>query len=855
MQKKPFCRFFLSGILVLLLVGTGTTNAQLVINEWSASNISNTADNFGNYEDWIELYNAGTSAVNLAGYHLSDKATNPTKWTFTSGSIAPNGLLLVWASGRNISTGPNYHTNFSLLQTKPKMIVLADPGGIILDSLTLRPAQKNHSRGRTTNGNTTWGVFTNPTPGANNSGAMQNYATKPSMSVAAGFYSSAQTVTISSPDPNITIYYTTDGSTPTTSSTQYTSPVNIAATTVLRAKAFSSTPSIPASFVESNTYFINVSHTVPVVSIFGDQIQTLMNGTQISPQTGLEFFDKNGVFKTESYGESNKHGNDSWSYPQRGIDFVSIDEYGYNYQLKNQFFTNSTRTGFKRVILKAAASDNYPFEDTSNPCHWGPNGQLNGCHIRDAYIAVLSENANLHLDSRKCTFTILFVNGQYWGVYDFREKVDDKDFTNYYYNQDTPDIEFLQTWGGTWEAYSPTVGQAQNDWNSFVNFVTSNNMALPANYNYVDSVYNVKSLADYMVLNSYVVCSDWLNWNTEWWRGLDTNGQHKKWAYCLWDEDATFGHYINWSNVPNTTVNADPCNPQSMGDPGGQGHIPVLNALLTNPTFKQYYISRFIDLSNTYFKCTYMQHVLDSMVAVIQPEMTNHCAKWGGSVTQWQQNVTDMKNWIDTRCQVLAQGLMNCYNLTGPYNLAVNVVPAGAGTVKINSITPGTYWYNGSYFGNINILFKANANSGYVFDYWEVNHDTVAATINDSNVTMMMTQGDTVIAHFRLNGNPPPPPPPNPNVEGEVSVPNAFSPNGDGNNDILFVLGNNVQHFELNIYNRWGQRVFTTTNQADGWDGTFKGQKLNNGVFAYSLVYTTYDGSQHQKKGNITLIR
>src|ERR1051326_8847832 len=141
---------------------------------------------------------------------------------------------------------------------------------------------------------------------------------------------------------------------------------------------------------------------------------------------------------------------------------------------------------------------------------------------------------------------------------------------------------------------------------------------------------------------------------------------------------------------------------------------------------------------------------------------------------------------------------MNCYNLTGPYNLAVNVVPAGAGTVKINSVTPGTYWYNGTYFGNINILFKANANSGYVFDYWEVNNDTVAATINDSNVVMMMTQGDTVIAHFRLNGNPPPPPPPNPNVEGEVSVPNAFSPNGDGNNDIIFVLGNNVQRFELN---------------------------------------------------------
>ena len=126
---------------------------------------------------------------------------------------------------------------------------------------------------------------------------------------------------------------------------------------------------------------------------------------------------------------------------------------------------------------------------------------------------------------------------------------------------------------------------------------------LPANYNYVDSVYNVKSLADYLVLNTYVVCSDWLVWNTEWWRGLDTAGSHKKWGYCLWDEDATFGHYIDYTGIGNNNPNANPCTPINLGDPGGQGHIPVLNALMTNPTFYQYYVSRFIDLSNTYFNC------------------------------------------------------------------------------------------------------------------------------------------------------------------------------------------------------------------------------------------------------------
>ena len=248
-----------------------------------------------------------------------------------------------------------------------------------------------------------------------------------------------------------------------------------------------------------------------------------------------------------------------------------------------------------------------------------------------------------------------------------------------------------------------------------------------------------------------------------------------------------------------------------------------------------------------------MQHVLDSMVALIAPEMTNHTGKWGGSVAQWSQNVIDTKNWIDQRCLLIQQGLDNCFTLTGPYPVVFDVMPPLSGAMKINSINQQVFSFSGNYYGNIDILLKAKANAGYTFDYWEYHHGTLLPTINDTAVALQVTQGDTVIAHFRLI-NPPPPPPPPP-VEGAVVVPTGFSPNGDGNNDILFVLGSDIEKFELNIYNRWGQRVFHTTDQANGWDGTFKGQKENNGVFAYSLVYTTFDKTEHSLKGNITLIR
>ncbi|MFN9955587.1 MAG: CotH kinase family protein, partial [bacterium] len=105
----------------------------------------------------------------------------------------------------------------------------------------------------------------------------------------------------------------------------------------------------------------------------------------------------------------------------------------------------------------------------------------------------------------------------------------------------------------------------------------THNMANPSDYNYVTGLYDATSLVDYVIANAITVCSDWLNYNTGWWRGMDPNGQHRRWGYILWDNDATFGHYINYTGIPNTGPYADPCDPEGLGlssDP--EGHIQVL---------------------------------------------------------------------------------------------------------------------------------------------------------------------------------------------------------------------------------------------------------------------------------------
>lgn len=724
--------------------------SQIKINEYSCANFT-INDNFGNPEDWIELYNPTASAVNLSGYYLSDAVNKPTKWQFGPGvSIPANGFLRIWASGRNINTGANLHTNFKLTQTKPEVIVLRDPALNIVDSIVLRATQKNHSYGRTTDGASAWNVFDTPTPNAsNNTSSPKTYCPRPVMSFTAGFYSSPISVAISVP-ANYTVHYTTNGATPTTADPVYSAPINISSTTVLRARAFSNNPNELPSFVESNTYFINVSHTVAVVSIFGDQIQNLLNGnSSLEPETGLEYFDVNHVFKTETYGTTNKHGNDSWSYPQRGIDFVSRDQYGYNYAVRNKLFPNKSRKEFQRIILKAAANDNYPFEcpAAGNPYAWGDPSLLDGAHIRDAFVQTLSQKAKLNLDERTWSPCVMYMNGQYWGVYEIREKVDDIDFTEYYYKADVEDsLYMLKTWGATWAEYGGSA--AISDWNNLKNFILSNNMAVPANYNYVDNLYDVKSLADYVILNSLALCSDWLNWNTIWWKGINAGSTQKKWKYALWDEDATFHHYINYTGIPNNNANADPCDPQSLPNPGGQGHIPILNALLQNPNFKQYYVMRYFDLLNSGLSCQRMVTVLDSMINLIAPEMTQHCNKWGGSYSAWYANYQALRNFILQRCDSVVNGFSSCYNTTGPFKIKVNVFPPNAGIVQVNSLLVNNFVWTANYPGNLNMIFKALPNSGFCFDKWEFQNHTPSPSITNDSITVNLTTTDSIVARF-----------------------------------------------------------------------------------------------------------
>lgn len=735
-------------ILILSAVCSVKGSAQVVINEFSASNLSQFQDDYQKYEDWLELYNPGPVAVNLTGYYLSDDSLNNLKWQFPSGaSVNANGFLRVWLSGRNQNSTP-YHTNFKLKQTKNsgEFVVFSDPSGVIVDYKKCKVTQLGHSYGRTLNGSASWSIFASPTPGASNnsSTAYDDYAKKASVSMPAGFYQNPVTIAISTNETNADIHYTLDGTLPTLSSPIYTTPISITTTTVLKAKVFTTNSGILPGFVNFTTYFINVTHTLPVISVTADQLITLANGNgSLKPQGTFEYFDLNGARKASTYGEFNRHGQDSWSNAHRSIDFVSRDEMGYNHAVEHQIFQTSDRDNYQRLIIRAAGDDNYPTN---------LNWQNSSAHVRDAYLHNLCIMGGMNVDVRRGAKCIAYLNGQYWGVYDLRDNPDDHDNTEYYYGQDKYHLYFLLTWGNTWAEYG---GQdAFDDFNNLYSYIMTNNLANPANYQYVTDRLDVTSLTDYVLANMFSVCKDWLNWNTGWWRGLDSSGTHLKWGYILWDNDATWGHYLNYTGIPNTGPSAAPCDPETItfSNYYHNAHISMLNKLRTNPDFNQYYITRQHDLWNTIFSCDHMLAQYDSTINLIVPEMNGQVQRWGGTYNQWWNNTQTLRNYIVNRCSLIVSGWNTCYQLNGPYDVTLMTDPAGAADIKLNSLTINSAQlpWSGQYFGGIDTKLDVVPLNGSQFVSWTAATQIFLPSSTNPDTRVSLNASDTLVAHFSM---------------------------------------------------------------------------------------------------------
>ena len=838
-------------VLAVMLFWMTTTQAQVVVNEFSASNLESFYDSFGKTEDWIELYNTSTDLVDISGWHISDKENKPTKWAIPAGTtLDANGYLVLYCSGRDTLINDEYHTNFKLAQTKGSDIVLlSDASGTVLEMHEMNLTLVEHSRCRVTDGDSEWRISTTPSFGTTNDGTPQvnGYTTAPSMDLEGGFYEGSQTVQLTNNEPNSTLRYTLDGTNPRANSPEYTDPITVTETTVIKAQAYSNDPMLLPGKMDFNTYFIDEDYSLAVFSVAADDVIDLANGQgELIPIGSIEYFNTDKVREATSFGSLNRHGQDSWVLDHRSLDWISRDEMGYSKSVDAPLFGFSDRDEYQKFMFRNSGDDNYPA--INDGVHDGAT------HIRDEYVQTLAQLGDMKLDNRAVERVVLFLNGQYWGVYGMRDRPVDHDYTDYYYDQGKYEIQYLSTWGITEIEYGGI--EAIRDWENLRNFILENDMANAESYQIAEDSINMTSLIDYMLVNLNVVASDWLNYNTGWWRGLNPDGDHKKWGYILWDLDATFDYYINYTGVPNISPDAAPCDleiiademdyffgpqvtdygdgPVDEGDGGDGGEDPevvidttlMCNSIINNsspypitdtlfqlvvqsddfccavewdelcqelyddfsnggnggfggfgeeyignvgaheklfiklldesPEFQQLYYTRYADLMNTVFSCENMNTLLDSMLAVIDPEMPGQIERWGGTLSQWNSNVDDLKEFINQRCTLLDDGAIGCYDdLTETHQITLLTEPDGIGEIDLNSLDIEEFPWSGDYFGGIVNTIKAKVfdefDAEYEFSHWESTAaNEVLPDLTERKATMIINEEGTLTAHFKL---------------------------------------------------------------------------------------------------------
>lgn len=251
-------------LLLLPFIGHG----EVLVNEFMASNSSIVVPNavVGEFDDWIELKNTGAETVDLGGWRLTDDPSDPNLWTFPENTnIAPGGFLVVFASGKNRPDARgNLHTNFKLSK-EAEFLGLVRPDDSVAssygpDGSDYPPQSEDISYGRHPISAISV-YFDAPTPGANNDVSGIPKVDDLEISPKRGYYQSAQNISLSTTTSGATIYYTTDGTPPITSSGSpgatsqvYNSPVTLEQTTVLRVAA--TAPGHDATAVKTHSYIL-----------------------------------------------------------------------------------------------------------------------------------------------------------------------------------------------------------------------------------------------------------------------------------------------------------------------------------------------------------------------------------------------------------------------------------------------------------------------------------------------------------------------------------------------------------------------------------------------------------------------
>lgn len=635
------------------------------------------------------------------------------------------------------------HTNFKL-SSGGETLFLSDPNGATIDSLTIPELTTDQSFGPKPDGSSTNVVFLTPTPNASNNNAfsVDRYCEDVIIfSADAGFYNDTQTITLSG---STAIRYTLDGSEPTESSTVYTEGITVDKTTVIKAACFKSNELPRSTYV--NTYFIDEETELPVFSLSTDAKHLFDENEGIfalGPNANLEefpylgsnfwedwekpiyieFFETDGTQQLELPAGVSIFGGWSRMHPSKSMRLKANKDYGPE-RMNYKFFKDKNIPDFRQILLRNSGNDF--------------NESLYHDAINRNLIHGKTDN-----DAQAFRPAIAFINGEYWGILNLREKINEH-FISENHGISTDNIQLLDTWGGALH------GEENNFWGIHYN-VTNNDMSVQNNFDEHISNFDYTNYIDFFATNIITSNWDWPQNNLKLWR---PTGDGNPLRYITYDTDITLGNFgvqlADFNQINRIRNTAD--------DP----HSEIFSSFLENKTFQNDFINRSADLMNTIYQPAYIEAEIDARIAEIDNEIPKHLDRWAGqyvkidytrSYSSWLSEKDATMAFVDARLEYARDQLQTEFSLTDQVSVNLKVSPEGAGVIKISTIIPDSFPWRGIYYHGVPVTITAIANPGYSFDDWESSAITLADD-KSPQFTLDIHRSNTFTAYFKGNSRP-----------------------------------------------------------------------------------------------------
>ena len=614
--------------------------------------------------DWIEIVNLNQFPINLKDYGLSDNPGRPRKWQFPDVTIQSGEYLLVFASG--LAQAPKgstaLHATFRL-SALGQTLVLSDPQGQILDRMVVPQLEPDTSYGRNI-GQTGFYYYDVPSPGAANFGGFIGYADEPTVDLAGGMYDRAVTVSLQAPD-GVTIRYTLDGSDPTEASEVYAEPLTLSKTTVLRARGFAG--GLRPSTILTNTYFVSVYHALPVISLVTDPWNLWNEETGMYAGTYQESSRTRPAFKDLPYWQKNTYGGSFEFYEADGtracVAGVELGLHGqYSLDIPQKSFRVTAKARYGSSSLDYAFFEDRPYDSYQSLVI--RNGGNDGKYTRfvDGFqsriVDWVEDTTVYHMPWRP---VIVYLNGEYWGHYNIRERVNVHALARHEGWDDPDNIDLIK-------GNNAVLNGSYDNYRELLAYVKAHDLNDPEALKTVLDWIDVDNYFDYMIFEMYFGNTD--TGNIKFYR---RRAPGEKWKWVLFD--------LDWGLFDSGT---DGCkvvlNPKGTGVNSGFDNT-IIRKLLEVPEMRDKFLTRYGQLYQNVFQTERMLALMNDMAGEIQPELPMHFSRWAydntpvldieapaspeGAYSYWQSRVyTRMARILKRRNNLVWGHVQNWFSLS-----------------------------------------------------------------------------------------------------------------------------------------------------------------------------------------------